>query len=61
MNGKHKHKLLETLIVRQPTTIRNPTLLEVVIVEPIDARNLVNMHSHTHGNLLFVIEPWVGT
>jgi hypothetical protein len=21
----------------------------------------VNMHSHTHGNLLFVIEPWVGT
>jgi hypothetical protein len=50
-------KLLETLVVHQPTTIRNPTLLEVVIVEPIDARNLVNMHSHTHENLLLLLNP----
>jgi hypothetical protein len=57
MNGKHKHKLLETLVVHQLTTIRNPILLEVVIVEPIDAKNLVNMHSHTHGNLLLLLNP----
>jgi hypothetical protein len=36
MNGKHEHKLLETLVVHQLTTIRNTTLLDVVIVEPID-------------------------
>jgi hypothetical protein len=37
MNGKHEHKLLETLVVHQLNTIRNTTLLDVVIVEPIDA------------------------
>jgi hypothetical protein len=57
MNGKHEHKLLETLVIRQLTTIRNTTLLEVVIVEPIDVRNLVNMHSHTHGNLILLSNP----
>jgi hypothetical protein len=57
MKGKHEHKLLETLVVRQTTTIRNPTLLEVVIDEPIDVKNLMNMCSHTHGNLLMLSNP----
>jgi hypothetical protein len=61
MNGKRKHKLLETLVVCQLTTIRNPTLLEVVIVEPIDARK-PNEHALTHTHKpVIVIEPWNGT